>query len=266
MKRYSIDDVRSAFESVGIARSDTVLVHSALFPLGRMSNEPAQTVPLRFLQLLFDRVGEHGTVAVPTFCWGFCRGELFDRQRTPSEGMGLFAETVRQLPSALRSPHPMQSISATGALAHELCSTDPPSAFSPSGPFQQLLELDATILLLGAPMQSVSLVHLAEQQQNVPYRYFKSFTGPYRDGESVTWPSYEMFVRDLSLDPQLDLSRLEAPLRTSGALREASVGSGRIAAVRVRAFHELVSQSLQNDPLALLGTIRLTTTSARRAA
>ena len=89
---------------------------------------------------------------------------MFDPATTPSKGMGGFSEFVRTLPGARRSPHPMQSVAAIGPLADVICKTDTASSFDPGGPFSILLECGARGLLLGAPMQSFSLVHLAEER------------------------------------------------------------------------------------------------------
>jgi len=252
MRQYTINDLRRALERAGVASGDMVLVHSSLFPLGRLHGVDRRLVPLRLVQTMLDAIGPKGTLVVPTFCWGFCRGERFDRRTTPSQGMGLFAEVVRGLPSARRSRHPMQSVSVVGPAADWLTSGDPGSAFSPGGAFRKLVDADAKLVLLGAPLQSVSLVHLAEEEQRVPYRYFKSFEGPYCDDEGERWCSYEMYVRDLELDPRLDLSRLESPLKACGAMQSAIVGSGHITVVPARVFHDTVSSWLQADPWALV--------------
>jgi aminoglycoside N3'-acetyltransferase len=46
-----------------------------------------------------------------------------------------------------------------------------------------MLELDFKILLLGADVQAISLLHWVEQRLQVPYRYWKVFRGPVRTGD-----------------------------------------------------------------------------------
>ncbi len=118
-----------------------------------------------------------GTLVVPTFNFSFARGESYDPKVTPCEGMGAFSEYIRQHPKALRTPHPMQSLAIIGHSAEDLSGRDTASAFDPGSAFERMLELDFRLLLLGADIQAVSMVHYSEQRAAVPYRYWKDFTG-----------------------------------------------------------------------------------------
>jgi aminoglycoside N3'-acetyltransferase len=124
-----------------------------------------------------------GTLAVPTFNFAFARGEPFDLRNTPSVGMGAFSEYIRQRASARRPPHLLQSIAVIGRYVDDLASRDTPAAFDPGSPFDRMLELDFKILLLGADVQAISLLHWVEQRLQVPYRYWKVFRGPVRTGD-----------------------------------------------------------------------------------
>lgn len=252
MQSYSRDQLKAALDRVGVSPGQTLLVHSSLFHLGRMAGVSSADLPPGILGALRDAVGEEGTIAVPAFSFAFCRGTKFSRGDTPSEQMGAFSEFVRRQPDACRSPHPMQSISAIGPNAKRICSNDTTSSFSDSGAFDQLLRLDAQVLLLGATMQAVSLIHYVEERENVPYRYWKSFTGEWQDGDLCEQRSYQMFVRDLDKDPRLVLSPLHDDLLSSGRLKSAELGAGQIMAFGAAEFVALAHRRLSAYPLALL--------------
>jgi aminoglycoside N3'-acetyltransferase len=250
MRSFSASSFVEALGRCSISNGDVLLVHSSLIHLGRLEGCSSSEGPGRLYELLRGVIGEEGTVVVPAFNFGFCRGEAHDPRVTPSHGMGAFSEFVRTLPGALRSPHPMQSVAAVGPAARAICANETRSSFDPGGPFATLLDLEATGLLLGAPMQAFSLVHLAEERLEVPYRHWKEFTAPY--GESEERRTFAMYVRDLELDPRLELSRIEQGLAAQGGLRSAPVGGGRVQAFALTDFMDVTLRGLARDPHWLL--------------
>ncbi len=240
--------IAGALRAVGLEAGDGVLVHSALHFLGR----PAGGVEA-YLAAFQEVLGPQGTLVVPAFNFGFARGERFDPQETPSDGMGVFAEYVRHSPGACRSPHPLQSVAALGKFAPDLCARDTLCAFDPGSPFERMLELDFKLMLLGASMQSASMVHYCEQRAAVPYRYWKEFSGPCRVGDRWETRTYRMFVRDLALDPQLALQPIQAALEARGAWRSQPLNYGRVGACGLADFVAATTALLRADPWALVG-------------
>ena len=103
-----------------------------------------------------------------------------------------------------------------GKYADALAALDTPSAFDDGSAFDRMLHLDFKLLLVGANVQAASIVHYSEQRAEVPYRYWKDFSGKIKmDGEWQT-KTYRMFVRDLEIDPQLRLKPIEEALKAKG--------------------------------------------------
>ena len=111
------------------------------------------------------------------------------------------------------------------------------------------------LLLLGAGVQAVSMVHYSEQRLSVPYRYWKEFTGQVKtpDGGWQT-RTYRMFARDLEINPQLDLSPIQGSLQQRGQWRSVPVNYGQVAACRLRNFVQATDDLLAKDPWALVGS------------
>ena len=195
-------------------------------------------------------------MAVPSFNFAFTGGEPYDPRKTPSQGMGVFSEYVRQLPQAHRTKHPMQSLAVIGAYAKELSRFDTSSAFDANSAFERMLDLDFKLLLLGADVQAVSIVHYSEQRAQVPYRYWKEFTGSVfieRRGDRVQEErTYRMFVRDLDLDPQLDLHPIQALLEERGLWQTCKFNYGNLTVCRVCDFVRAADDCLARDPWALV--------------
>ncbi|MDU0205140.1 AAC(3) family N-acetyltransferase [Paenibacillus sp. MAH-36] len=256
MKKFSNEDFRQVLEAVNIYPGDMVFVHSSLFQLGRLESCETEAMPVELVRLMLDYLGNEGTLAVPTFSFGFAKGIPFDRQITSSEGMGIFSESVRKLPASLRSYHPLQSIAAVGRLAEAITSPDTGSAFDIDGSFDVMIGLGAKLLLLGAPIQAASLIHYAEERVEVPYRYWKMFTGIYVDNGEEKERTYKFFARDLELDPRLNLYPIETWLTERNQFHKVPLGNGYVAQCAFSDFIEVVMQHLNDDPYCLVKSIK----------
>lgn len=269
MQTVTRDQLIAALKALGLVHGDGLLVHSAVQFLGRpvggvgMYLEGICSVieigesRIENSQLLLSNLNSplsNSTVAVPTFNFAFARGEPYDPLSTPSKGMGAFSEHVRQLPGARRTAHPMQSLAIIGRYTGDLAERDTPSAFDPGSAFERLLELDFKLLLLGADVQAVSMVHYSEQRARVPYRYWKDFTGQVKTPGGWLTRTYRMFVRDLEINPQLDLRPIQTSLQQRGQWRSVPVNYGQMASCRLRDFVAAADDLLAEDPWALVSS------------
>jgi aminoglycoside N3'-acetyltransferase len=261
MQPVTVEIASQALTAIGLKAGDGVLVHSALQFLGKPESGPSTYLEAlcRVINLPFPAAGfipdlnkPFGTIAVPAFNFGFARGEPFDPQKTPSRGMGVFSELVRQQPGALRTSHPLQSLAALGAHAADLASRDTGCAFDSGSAFERLLDLDFKLVLLGADVQAASIIHYSEQRASVPYRYWKAFSAPVRTLHGWQTRTYMMFVRDLDLDPRLMLQPVQERLEEQGLWRSIPLNYGAIAACRLRDFTDAADHLLVADPWALV--------------
>jgi len=252
MKSYTIDDLQSCFVKGNISTGDLVMVHSSLLGLGRLEKQIAKDVPAVIGRCLRDVVGSEGTIVVPTFSFEFCRGKVFDRQNTPSEKMGALSEWFRNQPDALRSKHPIQSVAAIGPLAKEICEVDTSSAFDLGGTFDQLIKQNAKLVLLGTSLQAASIIHFSEQHGEVPYRYWKNFSGPYRDLGQQQDKTYRMYVRNLEIDPQLIMKPIEDELIARDQIQLEILGAGYVRSCSFRNLVAAADDCLKQEPWCLV--------------
>lgn len=247
MRSVKLDQVIQALNHLNLRQGDGVLVHSAVQYLG----QPTPGIEI-YLQGLIQVLGPEGTIAVPTFTFAFARGERYDPLNTPSEKMGVFSEFVRLQPGARRTTHPMQSIAALGKYADELVQRDTPSAFDPGSAFDLMHNQDFSILLLGADVNAISLLHYSEQRAQVPYRYWKDFRGEIMTAQGWQTRTYRMFVRDLELDPKIDLKPVQESLERIGKWHSIALNYGYISLCRMVDFVQAVDEFLKSDPWSLV--------------
>jgi len=253
MLQVTTEQAVAALQATGIMPGDGVLVHSAIQYLGQPLGGVGMyyTAFCQALDIHPDNP-DSGTLAIPAFNFAFARGEPFDPQTTPAIGMGALSEYVRQRAEARRTPHPMQSLAVVGRYAADLAGRDTPSAFDPGSAYERMLELDFKLLLLGASIQAVSMLHYCEQRAEVPYRYWKTFTGSYRMPHGWEQRTYRMFVRDLQLDPKTELFPVQSALQEQGKWQSVPLNYGQVACCRLVDFVAEVDRCLEQDAWQLV--------------
>ena len=153
-------------QALGLSRGDLVYVHSSMKSIGEMEGG-ADTLLDAFLTVL----GAEGTLAVPThtLSFEFLRPDAFDASSTPSR-LGLFTETVRRRKNAYRSQNPTHSSAAIGQKAKWLTANhDMSLPFGYDSPMHRLYRENGKILLLGVPINTNTMLHLAENLAELPY-------------------------------------------------------------------------------------------------
>ncbi len=183
----TIDSLTRQLLDCGLREGQTVLVHTALSRLGWVVGGTETVV-----RALLKAVGPSGTLMVPTQTWKHfdaAKGvpwdvpdgveqlvhnhwPAYDPAVTPSVGMGKVAEMIRTWPGAVRSPHPVRSLTAVGPNAHLLTAEqDLEDVYGDASPIAKLYDLGGHVLLLGVGHDKNTSLHLAETRANYPGKH-----------------------------------------------------------------------------------------------
>jgi aminoglycoside 3-N-acetyltransferase len=205
---------------IGIEDGDFVLVHA------RVGTAPLADV-LACLNALIHSVQPSGTLAIPTFNFGFCRGAAYDYRKTPSE-MGLLTELARRDHRARRIHHPVYGFALFGKDADLLSrTTHNVSAFGNDSIFAELRRRNGKILLIDLQVhECLTFFHHIEEMVGCDYRFHKTFTGPVTDESGRTAiKAYEVFVRNLEMGVRTDVAPMGERLESLGLVRHGKLGS-----------------------------------------
>ena len=189
---------------LGLGSGLVVMVHCRLSALGRVVGG-AETV----VRALMDVVGPGGTLVAYTG-WqdappddinaldGAERRAYLEEQPVYDPRVALsrrdhgrVPELLRTWPGALHSGHPEAGVTAVGALAGEITASHPrDDAYGVGTPYARLVELGGRVVMLGAPLDTVTLVHHAEAIAKVPHKRRVSYRYPIDEGGERIWRTF----------------------------------------------------------------------------
>jgi len=102
--------------------------------------------------------------------------------------MGRLPERIRTWPGATASTGHVMRMVAVGARAEWLTADQPwHHPAGPGSPLAKLIEADGQVLMLGAPLDTLTLLHHAEALVDSPDKRMVTYTIPVRDGDRVMW-------------------------------------------------------------------------------
>lgn len=255
MNRITGEEFQDQLGELGIRRGDIVHVQSDLARVGIPYGCRSRGEILAFyLTQLQDLVGEAGTISVSTAFEDFGYfGEPFVRESSPSR-TDAFSEYVRRQSGAVRSEHPIVSVTALGKDATYLCGGRHFDGFGYRSPWARLHEKNAKILTLGLDRFSggTTFFHYVERLFGQPYVYTKLLLGQvYSQGELVTGP-FTMSVRYLDYGIVNSPIKVKSSMVARGVAFEGPVGNSRTWCASAQDVVEHMCDLFEVDRWAML--------------
>ena len=193
--------------ALGVESGDTVMLHTSMRALGWVVGGPETIV-----RALLDVIGPEGTL----MAYAGWDQDPYHLDRWPEairEGAlaeqpgfdaaiseanrehGRLPERLRTWPGAVRGSHPEASMVAVGRLASWLVDPHPSDdAYGLGSPLERLVQARGTVLMLGAPLGTMTLLHHAEALAQVPGKARVSYRAPvaHADG-TIQWRTFHDF-------------------------------------------------------------------------
>ena len=167
-------ELTETLREAGLGPGDVVLVQSDLLQVGPVEAGRNREDILEFYLTAFQEVlTSEGTLAVLTAFedYGWI-GTPFIREESPSRS-GVFSEYVRTRPGAVRSMHPIASITGLGRQAEEICGGPHYDGYGYDSPWGRLHRLNARIMTFGYCFRpdGMTFLHYVENLYGVPFLY-----------------------------------------------------------------------------------------------
>lgn len=198
--------LRNDLTRIGLRAGDTVMVHAAMSKVGPLLNGPDV-----LSNAILDVIGPDGTMLVYT-SWDSVHDDLLDddgrvlpewRDHVPGfdplasravRMNGVIAEFVRTMPGARRSANPGASVAAIGKLADWITADHPLDyGFGEDTPFSRLVEVGGRVLMVGAPWDTMTLVHHADHLAEMPDKRRIRIEVPFAGSDGTQWRFIEEF-------------------------------------------------------------------------
>jgi aminoglycoside 3-N-acetyltransferase len=190
----------SQLERLGVRAGEVLMVHCSLSSLGYVVGGADSVVPA-----LLDVLGPGGTLVAMTGWehdayaleeWPPALQEAYRRDPPAfdpdvSESQreyGRLPERIRTWPGARNSSHPECRFTAIGHRAAWITAAHPRHhPYGAGSPLAKLVECDGSVLMLGAPLESITLLHHAEERARVANKRIVEYSCPIRTATGVEW-------------------------------------------------------------------------------
>ena len=218
------------------------MVHASLRAIGQVTGGASVVV-----QALLDAVGPAGTiVAYVDFERFYEDGDaeipVFDKRiARAARDHGVLHETLRTWPGAVRSAHPDAGVVAIGRLAEWVVCEHPfRYGYGEGSPFERAVQAKTKVLMLGAPLDTITLLHYAEHRARMPDKRIVTYRRLMPGPNGPEWVEFEEFETSGPVNPLLPGDVFERIARAYLATGRGGVGQVGEAAATLLDGPELV--------------------------
>ena len=215
-----------ALRQLGVSAGSMVMVHASVRAVG-----PVLGGVNVIVQALQDVTGPEGTILAyvdfePFFEESDVEVPVFDKRIAhAARDHGVLHETLRTWPGALRSDHPDAGVVAIGRLAEWLTRDHPFNyGYGAGSPLDRALRSGVQVLMLGAPLDTVTLLHCAEHRARIPDKRVVHYRRLMPGADGPEWVDFEEFDTSRPVNDRLPDDLFERITRAYLATGHGRVG------------------------------------------
>ncbi len=230
-----MNDTRDQLRELGLDRDDVVMVHASM-----------RAVRCDVKELVSALVDTAGTV-VAYVDWEMESDDaVFDpKTARATRDHGILAETIRAWPGAIRSAHPDAGVSAIGDKAAWITAKHPfQYGYGEGSPLHKLVLARGKVLMLGAPLDTVTLLHHSEHVASIPDKRVTHYERRMAEGGTspmanvVRFEEFETSEPVSQVFPKDHFGRIAVEYLESGRGRVGAVGSATAHVFDAAELHE----------------------------
>jgi aminoglycoside 3-N-acetyltransferase len=223
--------LRADLARLGVRPDDVLMVHAGVRAAGAVTGGVNVIV-----QSMLDAVGPGGTLVAYVDFEPFYPEDdeveipVFDKRIAhAARDHGVLHETMRTWPGAFRSDHPDAGVVAIGARAEWITADHPfQYGYGKGSPFEKILRAHGRVLMIGAPLDTITLLHYAEDQARIPGKRIRRYRRLMPGAAGPEWVSLEEFDTSEPVHDSLPVNcfeRIAAEYLAAGRGSRGAVGA-----------------------------------------
>jgi len=242
--------IENLLDLIQLNKGDKILLSSDILKILVKFKKNKQNIdPNIIINFFIKKIGNEGTLLVPTYNWDFCRGVEFDYNKTKSSS-GSLGNICLGRNDFKRSKNPIYSFAVFGKDQKKICELDHKSCFGLDSPFGYLIQNEGKNIFLNINYKDAfTFSHVAEEVVGVEYRYFKKFKGIYcNEHQEKKLETYEMYVRkqDLVKCTKIDHS-FDDILKENKSYEEKILNKFSISTVDINTAHSIMINDIKKS-------------------
>ncbi|EPP8196599.1 AAC(3) family N-acetyltransferase [Campylobacter lari] len=173
---------------------EVVFIAGNLANFGRFNSNNKKDLLDLIIESIMQASNEKSTIMTQTMSFQICNTDIPFHRYTWAN-LGAFGNYLLNLDDSIRSLHPFASYTAFGKNA-KICDCQIPFAYGLQSPYDNMLKYD-NILMISMGMKpnlTCSIVHHAEFNIHVPYRYIKEFNHPIQINDEIIYKKFYLHV------------------------------------------------------------------------
>jgi aminoglycoside 3-N-acetyltransferase len=225
--------LRDDLVRLGARPGDLFMVHASVRSVGSIVGGVNVLI-----QAILDVIGDTGTLAAYVDFEPFFEEDddpsaipVFDKRIAhAARDHGVLHETLRNWPGAVRSDHPDAGVAAIGRLAHWITAEHPfQYGYGEGSPFERIVQAKGRVLMIGAPLDTITLLHYAEHKANIPDKRIHRYRRLIPAQNGPAWIDFEEFDTGEPVSNKLPADCFERIARehlAAGFGYQGQIGSG----------------------------------------
>lgn len=258
-KTFDKYDLLDTLQNIGIKHADTICVHSQLFNFGKPLCTRGELLE-NILWALCQSVGidieniqnSVGTLLMPVFTFSFCddfnagKKAIYDKKNSKTN-LGILNEYFRCTQAVYRTNDPVCSYAILGKDSDKYKNIGEFS-YGKNSVLEKLIQNNAKIVGLGSSCIGYTLFHYIEEQCQVPYRFYKTFSGEMIDENgAISNCQRHLYVakeKDIKHDPY----KLRELLMQKNIINLSHFGKGDVYTMSSMDFYTTLEPYVKNTP------------------